>query len=423
MGSDDQTATITLSGTIASNPQISASSEGLWFGVSFTATGSWEITSVDDESSQRAEWISFSCDNGDQGDATTTIYIEQNDSGAARSAIVKFYCSGDLVKSIYVEQSTTDTGLSGAVYTLETLPADGSYIAHDTWTIIDEGELTDIYDLDKAIYTTESTRHITIIMPYITAVRCPNADFDLSASTTFSLSLPEVTEADDNSFQFWAGLTEISMPKLTTVSKQLFVGATELKEVSLPSATVIDEYAFQTCEALESISLDNVTTINQYAFAACEALTSIDFPNATYIGVDAFGGCALQSVNLPKAKEIGGGAFRANSDLKTISLPEATILSYSVFANCWALETVSLPKVEEIGFWLFYDCYGLKSLTIATESTLTSVGTPLFTSEDYDTSSIDLTIGNNSSTLMQVDGNCWTVANSTTMEFRSITTI
>lgn len=97
LGSDDQTATITLSGTIASNPQISASSEGLWFGVSFTATGSWEITSVDDESSQRAEWISFSCDNGDQGDATTTIYIEQNDSGAARSAIVKFTAQATLL--------------------------------------------------------------------------------------------------------------------------------------------------------------------------------------------------------------------------------------------------------------------------------------------------------------------------------------
>jgi len=91
---------------------------------------------------------------------------------------------------------------------------------------------------------------------------------------------------------------------------------------------------------------------------------------ATHIGKRAFWGCALMSVNLPKATEVGDIAFHG-CPLTSIDLPSATHIGRMAFWECTGLKTVNLPSATSINAATFG--------SIDTVCKLTLVNIPLVT--------------------------------------------
>jgi hypothetical protein len=127
---------------------------------------------------------------------------------------------------------------------------------------------------------------------------------------------------------------------------------------------------------LERVSGSHIETVGAYAFYGC-ALTTVNLPKATTIGEQAFKDCTtLTSVYLPAAASIGGGAFEGCTSLTTVSLPEATSIDWFAFNNCTSLTSVSLPKAPDINLLVFAGCTALTSVYLPAAA---SIGGGAFT--------------------------------------------
>lgn len=101
-------------------------------------------------------------------------------------------------------------------------------------------------------------------------------------------------------------------------------------------------------------------------------IVSIIFPKTlTTIGPDRFFECTnLLTVEGSQVTTISSNAFVKCTALKSTRFPELTDLKQGssttrgVFSNCYSLETLYMPKLKNIGDFAFYDCSSLKTLEL-----------------------------------------------------------
>ncbi len=258
----------------------------------------------------------------------------------------------------------------GTVFTLATIPADGSTIFGDTWTITDSEAAT----LDNYAFLRSAL---------------------LSAGREISLEFPNLKIFADEAFEVvrtpLESLVHISAPVAERVGKWTFWGC-GLKTVNLPSLTFLDAGAFSNCSELEAISLEKVTEFGTWKnseasppsgaqFHSCTSLRSIDLPLLTALPNSAIYLCkSLEEVNLPKVVVVGDHSIAYSDSLEVLSLPELTTAGDGSFMYNKKLREVYLPKLREVipsasyfSGLFSYNWGAMEKLTIATDPSASSV--------------------------------------------------
>ncbi|WP_300704117.1 leucine-rich repeat protein [Bacteroides sp.] len=218
-------------------------------------------------------------------------------------------------------------------------------------------------------------------------------------------NLTELTGVDLASFaasapngDIWV-ITDADTPtadKFTNINNQLKAIESSGRKIELIFSNIkaIPANAMTILQALASVSCPQVTSLGAYAFHNNTNLTSVYFPNLTNISSNSLGK-ALTSIYLPK-------------------LP---VVPTQAFSGCSNLTTVYLPKVTSIANTAFPNCSSLKSFTVATEATLSSLGTSIFAGL---TTLTNITVTTSGGTTAD---NSWTVGNQSYGPFRKVNII
>lgn len=152
-----------------------------------------------------------------------------------------------------------------------------------------------------------------------------------------------------------------------------FQGSVELTHVVLPpSMSKLCRHAFAGCELLSVVrGVGAVDYIGPSAFSDC-----IDYGqhsalvlNAHTVESDAFRGCNLSWVELPRATDVGIGAFRCNLSLRVLSAKVVRHVPPRVCSGCEQLSTVWLSSATSIGVEAFAGCAGLRELSVPNAQT------------------------------------------------------
>ena len=89
-------------------------------------------------------------------------------------------------------------------------------------------------------------------------------------------------------------------PSITTLREEAFAGCIKIKTANLKYIQIVEQDTFSDT-TLTSISLPKATNVGKGAFYNVSSLTSVDLPNVETVGDFAFEGTSLESVSLPKA--------------------------------------------------------------------------------------------------------------------------
>ena len=235
---------------------------------------------------------------------------------------------------------------------------------------------------------------------------------DLSGVTNWPVKdgLPEVP---DNTFKNYKNIQEVILStEVAVVGESAFKSCTGLKRIEAPGVRKVKYAAFQSCSKLEEVVLPEVTfmgrvsfsftglrkvdcpklvTLEGNAFWFCSSLTEVNLPEAVTVG-EATDGTAssrngtsvfadnakLEKVYLPKAVEIGDGAFSGCTALTEIDLPLAEKVGTTAFKGCKSVTVIRLPQVVQImGNHNFTDCSSLTALYLTAAGDI-SMGTNCF---------------------------------------------
>lgn len=115
---------------------------------------------------------------------------------------------------------------------------------------------------------------------------------------------------------------------------------------------------------------EEVRVIGTDAFRACKKLKWCEMPGVEYIGYGAFATSGIESVALPKLREIPGNLFENCKHLDKVIFPNSSLEiqfdSGRIFTNCEKLTEVegSLP-FRTISKAAFQNCKNLKSITLS----------------------------------------------------------
>ena len=180
---------------------------------------------------------------------------------------------------------------------------------------------------------------------------------------------------------------------ITNISYSAFTNCSALISIEAPLVTSISNYAFENCTALTSFTIPNtIATMGQYVFYGCSLLTTINFPASsttyTVIGNSTFNNClGLTSIIIPNyITKIGttndSYSFRSCSNLQTVTFASPSSLtsigSYA-FAGCSQLQTITLPNsITSIGDSIFFLCSQLQTITLP--NSITSIADGMFNS-------------------------------------------
>ena len=160
----------------------------------------------------------------------------------------------------------------------------------------------------------------------------------------------------------WQGKTirKITLPNSITVIKEYSFMKSGLGEINNTSqVTYVGYRAFNTCTSLKSIDLVYVTEIGGEAFKSNSQLESVgDTKYLTSIGESAFSGCSsLKKIDLSNLKTVNASAFNGCRALTEINSPLSalSVIPDYLFADCMELNAkIKLPKV--IGNYAFANC-------------------------------------------------------------------
>ncbi len=213
--------------------------------------------------------------------------------------------------------------------------------AKDTWTIIDEGEMTqELMEGVRAALNvaTDDDRSIKIILPNATSIGAyafdfsddDQGDYSKGVSALTDIEMPDVTAIGSNAF-VWCGFTSFDFEGIKTIGTSALSYCTNLTEVI--NCTTISDFLFKG-SGLTSFDFEGITDIGEGAFSQCENLTEVFNFNLTTIPEGLFSNSALTSFDFTGVEEIG----------------------YISFLQCWALTEIELPStVTSIGYWAFFN--------------------------------------------------------------------
>ncbi|MDR2483803.1 MAG: leucine-rich repeat domain-containing protein [Treponema sp.] len=173
-------------------------------------------------------------------------------------------------------------------------------------------------------------------------------------------------------------------------NKHAFYGFTALRSIRGAEITNIGINAFRSLP-LETIDLPKVREIGIRALYGCSSLVTASFPALIEVKKLGFYGCSsLENLTMPAATTIGDGAFYECSKLARLDLPEVTkilyedndpnISNYGAFQNCTSLTELDIPKISEIGDMAFQGCSNSASLVITMGPAAPKVGINSFRS-------------------------------------------
>lgn len=178
-----------------------------------------------------------------------------------------------------------------------------------------------------------------------------------------------------------SGITGISFPSCVSVYNSAFLNCQNITNVSLPICTLISFGAFSSCYKLSSIYAPKCISIGSAAFYYCSSITNVSFPSCTSVWANAFQNCyKLSSINIPLLDHTGTYAFASCSSMFYASFPILKSLSGWAFYRCPSLQTLYLGQCTDIGQSAFTSCYNLTALYLNDVSSVTSLGTGVFTS-------------------------------------------
>lgn len=279
---------------------------------------------------------------------------------------------------------------------LSLFPTNGAMIKGDTWIITDAGSPSadSFKRLQEALTT--ANRNISLVFPNIetfperafTHVMCKND------GVRFHVSAPEAITIGTHAFSNFSNVQSVDFPKVTAIGPHTFTSSYALQRVSIPSAPYIPAWAFSVCWALQEVDAPLAQFVGEYAFMDCTSIYSLELPSVLVLHDNALSCTKLTELHLPFVELIGYKAIKCSA-LRTLDLPNVVTVKEAGISGCKSLEYLSLPKVRNIGRTAFFDSSQLKVLTIATESTLQSVGESLFFNSTRIKQNTHLNIGKN----------------------------
>ncbi len=103
--------------------------------------------------------------------------------------------------------------------------------------------------------------------------------------------------------------------------------SSNLKSFSAHKLQTVGAYAFYNCNKLSNANMPDVTMLGERALANTGGLKQINLPQLETVGMYAFVNCGVESLTLPKAKNIANYAFMSAGNLTTIKLPSVTTIT------------------------------------------------------------------------------------------------
>lgn len=205
-----------------------------------------------------------------------------------------------------------------------------------------------------------------------------------------------------NEFKNCSNLETVDLPQITNLSsgyiytgnyfywsnsdKSIFSGCSNLKYVNLPNCSqlyrnisspmltsvnlskleILDTDTFTDKLYLESVNLNNLQRLNiNNGLSGCQALQSINLPKIRELTYGTFYRCfSLNNISIPNLIKANGYAFRSCSSLVTIDAKYLCNGGDSTFLGCINLEEINAPVVEPIYNETFNNCNKLKSIKI-----------------------------------------------------------
>ena len=238
------------------------------------------------------------------------------------------------------------------------------------------------------------------------------------ASNLQSVTLGDNAHIGNSAFYNCVSLTDIDLSQVKTIGDFAFSGdihyvysemdytavyinengeytycyyAPTFTSIDLSSVESIGNSAFALCKKLESVTLGkNIKRIPEGAFQYCDNLRVINLDDVTHVGKYAFAECAIESVNLLSAINIGEYAFCYNTEMLSVVLGGNKVyIGEGAFSYCESLAQLEGEEnASHIGDYSF-------ACTSITEFDLTNaeyIGTHAFYKEN--TTEIDVTLGN-----------------------------
>ncbi len=251
-----------------------------------------------------------------------------------------------------------------------------------------------------------------------------STDLDRAVSPTSvtSLTVPStlgghpVTTIGAYALNNLTSLTSVTIPSgVTMVGAYAFAGCTKLTTVNMPDTLVaIGVGAFNQCTSLKKVTIpDNVTAIGNSAFANCSQLASAIVPSRfkgnssvstsdvfknsassfaiTYSATATIDGRTMRVLLDGTKAKIGDGtnpAIVSGSTSGSLSIPSSITVSSTSYTvseisdqalKNTGITSLSIPAtITRIGNTAFYGCSSLSSVTIPSNSGLTTLGAQAF---------------------------------------------
>ena len=220
-----------------------------------------------------------------------------------------------------------------------------------------------------------------------------SSSYTTTASNIIKISIGTgITSLSVAAFQNCTGLTTVTFEgtsNVATIDAAAFKGCTALTSITLPnSVTTLETQAFNGCSELTSVTLptnNNFTSLSDQVFQACDKLTSITIPaNVTTIGAGTFMLSGLTSFTIPNTVTTmtGINLFRDCTALASVTIgtnSSVTTLPNGMFQRCRALQNVTIPSnITTIGNSVFDGCTSTSFTSITIPDSVTSLGTSVF---------------------------------------------
>ena len=327
------------------------------------------------------EWLSLAPATATRAltQQSATFDVENNNSGAERSAVVKVVAkdNSELVAEYtivqnpryYIEYTTTDGNIVNFV---------NSSISFLKWKVVSNTYENGIgiIELDEpATHFHENvfrdcTTLKTIVIPE-SVTRIENYAVAGCTSLT-NIVIPEsVTDIYQGAFSYCPSLTNIFIPNsVRQIRLNAFDECSSLKSLVIPDSA--EAYSsgydklFPGLTSLETLILGDGIT-GKFKLATLPNLKTLEIGDG-FTTIESYACMALP--NLEKVvigngvTTIGDSAFKDCTKLKDLTIG-SSVQSINGFENCTSLEVIDIPdSVTSIGSYAFKNCSGVKHITI-----------------------------------------------------------
>lgn len=170
-------------------------------------------------------------------------------------------------------------------------------------------------------------------------------------------------------------VTEYRDDVVTRIGTNAFNGCTKLQTVDCPSVTYIEGNPFANCNSIEYVGLDGIGAYSTQLFSsASRKLKEIRLSSATHFAASFSRYSALESVIVPKARQVYKNAFQNCSSLKNVDFSAAESVGEYAFQNCAKLTECDFPELTTIGQYGFAGCTSLTNINLPKVSNINGLG-------------------------------------------------